>query len=1159
MPHSYNFYKEDIKEWIIKNVPRHKRILDVGPGVGTYSTMLRTHGYRMDAVEIFAPYIKKYDLINKYDNVFVDDICKFDFKDYDFIILGDVLEHLHKEDAIDLYKRMVEQRKEFLVAVPWMMEQGEHEGNIYETHHQPDLTPEVLKKRYPKLKRAFENEYYGYYYHLNGKYDKAYLLYADSSYYDTVCAAVKSINANSNIPVIVYLLNDDRYVRGAMVVQNWNYDGLNIEQSEYIDRNNSDIYKLLIQRPAVIKHALNNFANTIAYIDSDTVVTPYIDRIFNYMPEGSTHPYFTEGIYDYLFINGRGGVETKEELHKSLEHPACELFGVDQLVRSKYRQTGYFVAGQSCFDFLEEWEWMCNHPKVLGNPQYYAPYHEETIANVLLWKYNIQDGLPYMYINYTKSVNVDDFIFTGKTEYLAEWIRLPAEKHQLLALHGEKRPEYMNATLNMQKKHILFLAPHLSTGGMPAFLLKRIQVLKNDYHVHVVEHRNYSDEYVVQKEQIKKIATSFHTLEKAQDIRDIIARKRISLVHIDEMAESLGDKELMDILYCNCRGYRIVETCHNISFDPNSKVYHPDAYAFCTPYHLETFEDTPTPIKEVLEFPIDKMSANKLSAMTQLGLDPVKKHVVNIGLWTRGKNQGEGLSMARKLPHVQFHFIGNQAVNFKEYWEPLMQNIPENVFVHGERNDTHLWLEAADVFMFNSTWECNPLVLREAISYGLPILARNLPQYKDMFTAYITDFDPMKGKNQLSKLLREGSDYQVPSNNTSDNFRNKHIEFYNHVLNKPKYKHIPVKDYKITQNFMLGPYLEITGTSQSKFRIEFYDEDKLIFDDNITCGHWVKLDRQYYTKWRTVVYKDDVLVMDEVMDLKDKNVLIGMESSSLGDTIAWIDYVLQFQILHGCRVTISTFKNFLFEEVYPELTFVKPGTVVNNIYAQYNIGWFYNKNKEPELPNTIPLQKTATNILGLEWNEAKPRIKNDFGNVCGMKDNYEVPGKYVTIATNSTAGCKFWTREGWQEVINYLHTNGFKVINTSIEDNPFDNCEKIVDTSLEYTIDCIRQSEFFIGLSSGLSWVAWALDTPVVMISNFTEANHEFSCTRITNTNVCHGCWNDPKYKFDKGDWNWCPVHKGTDRQFECHKSITGQDVIKALPIYQHRDVPDTV
>ena len=53
MPHSYSFYKDDVKNWIIENVPKHKRILDVGPGVGTYSTMLRTHGYRIDAVVIF--------------------------------------------------------------------------------------------------------------------------------------------------------------------------------------------------------------------------------------------------------------------------------------------------------------------------------------------------------------------------------------------------------------------------------------------------------------------------------------------------------------------------------------------------------------------------------------------------------------------------------------------------------------------------------------------------------------------------------------------------------------------------------------------------------------------------------------------------------------------------------------------------------------------------------------------------------------------------------------------------------------------------------------------------------------------------------------------------------------------------------------------------
>ena len=43
------------------------------------------------------------------------------------------------------------------------MEQGEHEGNIYETHHQADLTPDVMKERYPKLSTVFKNQYYGYY------------------------------------------------------------------------------------------------------------------------------------------------------------------------------------------------------------------------------------------------------------------------------------------------------------------------------------------------------------------------------------------------------------------------------------------------------------------------------------------------------------------------------------------------------------------------------------------------------------------------------------------------------------------------------------------------------------------------------------------------------------------------------------------------------------------------------------------------------------------------------------------------------------------------------------------------------------------------------------------------------------------------------------
>ena len=103
--------------------------------------------------------------------------------------------------------------------------------------------------------------------------------------------------------------------------------------------------------------------------------------------------------------------------------------------------------------------------------------------------------------------------------------------------------------------------------------------------------------------------------------------------------------------------------------------------------------------------------------------------------------------------------------------------------------------------------------------------------------------------------------------------------------------------------------------------------------------------------------------------------------------------------------------------------------------------------------------------------------------------------------------------------------------------------------SLNNTMNAIYNSEFFIGLSSGLSWLSWALGKKVVMISNFTEEDHEFvsNCYRVVNKDVCNSCWNNPLFKFDKGDWNWCPEFKGTPRQFECHKSITPEMVLSQI------------
>ncbi len=951
---------------------------------------------------------------------------------------------------------------------------------------------------------------------------QAFVLYASESYAETVEACVYSLNYYTSIPTLVYMLNSDRQIKNATFTIRWDCDAINPDQTEYIDRSSLDIYKLLIQRPLIVADALK-YAETVAYIDSDSIATKYASTIFDMFDESSHIPYFVEGIYDYLHVGERGGAESRDDLSTTLEHPACELFGVDQYVRQRYRQTGYFVANRNCIIFLREWYNMCMHPVVLAMNDFYAPYNEETILNVLLWKYNFHDGLPYIYVNgkqdMVDKVNSMD-IFTGSDYMMGSWVRIPASKERLLFYHGEKRADKMMEMISPIK--VMYLVPHLSTGGMPAFVLKTLEALDGKIIPYVVEYTCYSLDYVVQRNKIKDIVgDNFTTLYEDKTLLfKTISDFKPDIIHLHEPAERF-DHSIMAKLYSNNRDYRIVETCHDIAFDPiKETLFHPDSYAFCTPYHYKTFESLPS-YKQVINYPIDHKERTIL---------PTGKDVLNVGLWTPGKNQAEGIEIARKYPEFRFHFVGNQAGNFKEYWEPLMQDLPKNVIVHGEQEDVSSFMFGADIFMFNSTWECNPLVLREAIGYGLPIIAHNLPQYCGIYDKYIQPID--------TDLRTIKANYEKPKYETTYIFGIEYLGFYKHTLNNKKED----QDVTLIQNFIDGPYLELKSPVEFDFKVQFFDEKGTCHYENIIKSNsWVKLNRKYFTEWTTKVFENNELVYESTLSYKDKKVLISFDSSSLGDTLAWMPYVLAFKEKHDCHVVVSTFWNHLFN--YPELEFVSPGTEVNGISGQYNLGWFYDENKEPVMPNTIPLQQAAANILGLEFEELKPRIK--------FKKRKNTYGKYVTIATNSTAGCKFWTREGWQETINYLHARGYRVINVSKEDNPFDNCEKIDNVSIENTMSVIYNSEFFLGLSSGLSHLAWALGKKVVMIANFTKDDHEFDCIRITNKSVCHGCWNNPEHKFDRGDFDWCPENKNTPRQFECQRSITADDVIKVLPLPQ--------
>lgn len=518
----------------------------------------------------------------------------------------------------------------------------------------------------------------------------------------------------------------------------------------------------------------------------------------------------------------------------------------------------------------------------------------------------------------------------------------------------------------MPKLKILYLTPHLSTGGAPQFLLKRIQSLqpyKDRLEIFLVEYSQFSDTYIVQRNQIISLLDQAHFFSlgladqksRKYQLMAIIRDNNIDIIHAEEMLDGFESfnkipPDLLNQIYSNDRSWRIVETCHNIWYDPKTnKKLQPEAYSLVTPYHLQnSFSDTP-PAKYLSTYPYEnkvgsivEKNIEKIKVREELDLDLFKTHVLNVGLWTSGKNQSEGVEVARALvdshPEIQFHFVGNQASNFEDYWGPIMKDLPPNVKVWGERRDVDKFMKACDVMMFNSTWECNPLVVREAINYGMKILTRDLPQYMGMFENFIT---PISGNVdeivvQLLKLIQSNKTYVTPNDT---NFGKDIFEMYKDILNLDITKNIPLKnEYTINQHYVLNPFFEIVGQGENTFEIKMSDGLNIVYQKTIPINSWIKLNRQYFTEWRTEVFENNKLIYENKLNLKNQRVYISFGSKSLGDTLAWVPYLEEFRKKHVCQLIVSTFLNSLFKDQYPNIEFVEPGELVPNIHAQYNLG-----------------------------------------------------------------------------------------------------------------------------------------------------------------------------------------------------------------------------
>lgn len=472
------------------------------------------------------------------------------------------------------------------------------------------------------------------------------------------------------------------------------------------------------------------------------------------------------------------------------------------------------------------------------------------------------------------------------------------------------------------------------------------------------------------------------------------------------------------------------------------------------------------------------------------------------------------------------------------------------------------------IFLHPSSLEAGHpnLTLLEAMSCGLPVVStydsepltgmekveRNTESVKKGILSVANNYAEMKKGARKTAIendwLKVVSDMvEVYSQSDSFRMKNELIAIYDLTAGEIKQEQKP----NVLLDFHEGAKISISGGEPDEvYSYQFINlETKTsLYGGDIRTNQWARCSHSKYTPYKITVRGSKKFKLDYTLDLTNKNVLIILDSTSLGDSIAWFPYVEEFRKKHNCKVTCSTNWGELFEACYPEIKF-QPLTWSGDFYAIYKIGCYENKESSTYVYRDVSLPRIASSILGLNETEIKPKI--DVRNKSRI-----IPNKYICFATESTAQAKFWNNPtGWQDTIDYLNSVEIEPVLIQLgENNSFKNIRNLSGKkSIHDTINYIYNSEFFVGIGSGLSWLAWALNKPVVLISGFSLPRSEFwTPYRVINTNVCHGCWNDTK--FDKGDWNWCPKLKGTPRQFECSTKITSNMVIENINKLMYRE-----
>jgi autotransporter strand-loop-strand O-heptosyltransferase len=365
----------------------------------------------------------------------------------------------------------------------------------------------------------------------------------------------------------------------------------------------------------------------------------------------------------------------------------------------------------------------------------------------------------------------------------------------------------------------------------------------------------------------------------------------------------------------------------------------------------------------------------------------------------------------------------------------------------------------------------------------------------------------------------------------------------------------------IRYDFNVGARILLPSGAKWHLTLRDLDTGNILFDTH-NEGASVSSAKRFYVRFGIDIWRDGEHVMTHHYDARDRDVLIQVRQGALGDAIGWFSYVERFQLKHGCRLTcaMSPLLIPLFEGAYPHIRFVTHEQVeeeglADKAYATYNLYIAFNDvqyTRQPVDFQAIGLHQLAGYVLGVDLADIAPRLALP-------DESRPIAEPYVCIATQSSTQAKYWNNpEGWPAVIAFLKAAGYRVL---CIDQKRTNGVGLMQNHMPHGVEdftgdiplverarYLRHAAAFVGLSSGLAWLAWCAGCPVVMISGFTHPTNEFHTPyRVINWHVCNSCWNDVRVKFSQTDYMWCPRHANTPQQFECTRLITAHQVMNTI------------